>query len=284
MALKIVIKAILISICIDISNAASCTSWQIENLDLNNGCDCFDSSSSSGCNACTYTYCHTQIPTKYSLAACHAGCVDANLKCESCNIYFGSLCQCIGQIESGHSTSCVASNNPVPKSGPPIWMLLGKHDLITTSQRMPGILELGQATHPNEGWLLGQQNYDKKTQALTMNSVATRTEEQIHIHICPIVQGHQSASTRQILSQLQRKDYTAQSKSVSAVPPGSEMSCRVVAKEGDPIDIGREIVRYLNSGSSCEAYVGAGVMTDNNGWTWGCVTTGHTAAETIFCH
>ena len=163
-------------------------------------------------------------------------------------------------------------------------MLLGAHDLITTSQRLPGILELGQATHPNEGWLLGQNHYDKNTQALAMNSVATRSEEQIHIHLCPIVVGQRSARTQQLLTQLHRGDYTAQLKSVPMVPLGSEMSCRVVATKGDTIDIGREIVQYLNSGKSCEAYVGAGVMTDDNGWTWCCVTTGHTAAETIFCH
>lgn len=204
--------------------------------------------------------------------------------CKACNIYFGSLCKCIQQIESGHPTTCVASSKVVPKGGQYIWMLLGSHDLITTSQRLPGILQLGQASNPNGGWLLGQNHYDKKTQALAMNSVATRTEEQIHIHVCTVVAGHQSASTRHILSQLHRADYTARLKSVPTAPSGSEMSCRVAAKLGDTVDIGKEIVDYIKSGTSCEAYVGAGVMTDNNGWTWGCVTTGHAAAETIFCH
>ncbi|KFZ23391.1 hypothetical protein V502_02133 [Pseudogymnoascus sp. VKM F-4520 (FW-2644)] len=176
-------------------------------------------------------------------------------------------------------------------------MLLNSRTLITTTQQVRGILELDQVKDSDGGFRLGQQvfqqniKFDRATGALALNSVATRNEEQIHIHVCGI--GIKTSKLRILLSKLKPTDYNTL-KPVTLSPPdfitGSAMSCRISPTPGAIIDVARDINNYLQSTvakapQSCDQYyVGAGVITDTNDHSWACVTTGTRSAEELFCH
>ncbi|KAJ5626009.1 hypothetical protein N7510_002318 [Penicillium lagena] len=218
------------------------------------------------------------------------GCIDANVPCNACYIWFGSLCRCLK-----NSADCTLAQPNVV--GDPIWALLSNkaaHGLITTSQKLPGILQLKQAPEPNRGWQLGQSvlrnppttpaQYTRKTGALAMNSVSTRTEEQIHIHVC----NNPTSVIRTILSRLPRAGYT-QSTLVPlplGFPAGSELRCQISPQPGMDINVANAILKYLGPLHSygCEQFrVGAGLIIDNYDYTWACVTTGTRGAEDLFC-
>ncbi|KZF20400.1 hypothetical protein L228DRAFT_240923 [Xylona heveae TC161] len=263
------------------SHSASCTQDQISRMDVMTGCDCVGSSSSAGCGPCPVS-CGgiLQIIPDGQLAACGHGCVESNSICSACNLFFGGLCTCIHRLENGLVTNCIASDPPSPNKGSPIWMLLNSHLLVTTTQLIPGILELDQAPDPDGGWRLAQENYDRAAGALAMNSVASRTEEQIHIHLCV----PQKQTIRDILSGLDRADYT-KLKYVPGLPNGWDMVCRVSPTQGSPINVASTIETFLSTAGGCNPYfAGAGVMTDSNDYTWACITTTATATEKVFCY
>jgi hypothetical protein len=181
-----------------------------------------------------------------------------------------------------------------------IWALLSKKakkGLITTSQMLSGILELSQAPEPNGGWQLGQEtfkspdtavDYNRASGTLAMNSVATRTEEQIHIHVCD----NKVSSLRAELTKLTRSHYTALTQVFlpKTVHSDSLLFCQVAPHSGDTIDVAASISTYLNNNilnyaASCDKfYVGAGLMTDDRDYSWACVTAGISAgAENLFC-
>ncbi|KAK9481754.1 hypothetical protein V1527DRAFT_478632 [Lipomyces starkeyi] len=117
-----------------------------------------------------------------------------------------------------------------------------------------------------------------------MNSVSTRSEEQVDNPVSRI---------RDKLSSRWRDNYRTQQPvpltTAEGFRPGSEMSCRVSPNSGAVIDMARDINGYLGSlvppPASCAAYyVGAGVITDANDYTWACITTGTRPAEELFCH
>jgi hypothetical protein len=160
-------------------------------------------------------------------------------------------------------------------------MLLSANDLITTTQLLPGILELSQAHDPEGGWTLGQDTYNRGQQGLAINSVQSRSEEQIHIHVCPF--GTTSQGLRDTLSHQKYSNYV----SLADVPGFSNLQCRVAPQRGIPItDVARSIKDFIAKPPSteCDYYVGAGVLTDNNDFTWMCISTARGAAEFVFCH
>ncbi|KAK9242115.1 hypothetical protein V1506DRAFT_548545 [Lipomyces tetrasporus] len=263
------------------------------------GCDCpsqFPPATSLTCTGpsqlCTQTCGNPQmtIQSRAMLTQCGQGCITANSNCNGCYLWFHSLCSCIRDLQHGSTTTgCMSSGNLNPgHPNQPVWMLLNARDLITTTQQLPGILQLNNARDPDGGWRLGQQTYNRARGSLAMNSVATRSEEQVHIHVCDIP----ASKIRDKLSSLWRGNYaTVQSVPLTTAEgfkPGSEMSCRVSPNNGAVIDMARDIDRYLGSlvtPQSCAAYyVGAGVITDANDYTWACVTTGTRSAEELFCH
>jgi len=160
-------------------------------------------------------------------------------------------------------------------------MLLSANDLITTTQLLPGILELSQAHNPEAGWTLGQDTYKRDQQGLAINSVQSRSEEQIHIHVCPI--GTTAQTLRDTLSHRKYSDYVT----LADVPTVPDVQCRVAPQRGIPISgVAQTIKDFLAKPSvaACDSYVGAGVITDNNDYTWMCISTARGAAEYVFCH
>ncbi|OQD82161.1 hypothetical protein PENANT_c023G11824 [Penicillium antarcticum] len=178
-------------------------------------------------------------------------------------------------------------------------MVLSRGDLITTTELIPGILSLNSADDPDGGFWLGQdtlrnkfsgQKYDRSTGTLAMNSVATRSEEQVHIHLC----FSQFSVVRSILDYLTRSDYLNLARVDLADlkrPDAPEMYCRASTNTGGDINMSRVISEYLDhltnifGSDNCAQYnVGAGVLTDSNDYSWACVTVSSRAAERIFCH
>ncbi|KAK9369489.1 hypothetical protein V1509DRAFT_652245 [Lipomyces kononenkoae] len=277
---------------------ATCTTNDISNMDVS-GCDCpsnFPPPADLTCTAqaqvCSQTCGNPQqiVTSRSKLVQCGQGCVTANSNCNGCYVWFHGLCLCIHHLQSGSPTNCIPSGRLTPgHPNPPIWMVLNDRDLITTTQKLTGILQLNTAPDPDGGWRLGQQNIKRASGSLAMNSVATRSEEQVHIHVCDIL----SSKIRDKLSSLTRSSYgSLQSVPLTAAEgfkPGSEMSCRVSPNKGAVVDVARDINSTLAGlrppPANCAAYyVGAGVITDSNDYSWSCVTTGTRSAEELFCH
>lgn len=118
-----------------------------------------------------------------------------------------------------------------------------------------------------------------------MNSVSTRSEEQIHIHICD----KSNIPLRGVIDNLDPAKYkTTTAVDLSSYPrPNAAMSCRVSPNKDEDINVGRDITTWLSQfagKTDCAQYdVGAGVITDKNGFSWACITTGPRAAESMFC-
>ncbi|CAG7916576.1 unnamed protein product [Penicillium olsonii] len=280
-----------------------CTSVDISNMDVSS-CICpsnFPSPPSSLiCQGnsidCPIT-CNPSPPSpvvpRAQLSQCYSGCVEPNSECNGCYIWFSSLCRCLQAFQSGSQTDCIASpvigqGAPQPHQSPS-WVVLGSGNLITTTQLIPGILQLQTAADIDGGFRLGQDTINaqqaRDSLALAMNSVSTRSEEQIHIHLCDST----NSGIRGILDQLDRNKYrTSQSVPLAALhKSNSAMNCRVSPNSGVDINMGRDVVEWLKQyqgSNDCAQYdVGAGVITDSSDYTWACVTTGHRAAENLFC-
>lgn len=220
------------------------------------------------------------------LNTCGAGCIDANNECNACYIWFSSLCGCIQELQEQKQTSCIPSTQITPnQKTPPVWIVNAAHDLMTTTYLVPGILQLDEIPNYWVGFNLGQntvRNSYKNAGTLALNSVASRTEEQIHIHLC----NNGNSNVRGILNGLDHAKYkTLTPVDLAKVKPGSAMECRVASGSGTNIDQGMDIINYVkNLGfSDCARYhVGSGYMVDKNGFAWSCITTAGSAQE-IFC-
>ncbi|OJJ34636.1 hypothetical protein ASPWEDRAFT_39716 [Aspergillus wentii DTO 134E9] len=253
------------------ANAASdCTQDDISRLSVSN-CDCRD----------RFTTCPTTCPipnacgTSFGkLRTCNQGCSECNHDCDACNLYFGGLCRCLKQQDCFHDSNTGS------------WTLLHAEDLITTPRLLPGILELNQ---DNGGWKLGQIVQLKRPHhtfangALAMNSAAARTQEQIHIHVCE----NQGSAFRQYIEQkLKPTNFqTLQDTGFSAPFFKAKVLCQAQNLQGSAdFEMGKLIFNYMSKLSqNCDKYhLGAGLINDKNGFTWGCVTQGG-GAEELFC-
>jgi len=233
------------------------------------------------------------VVPRAELSQCGSGCVNANSKCNGCYIWFSSLCRCLRDFQFGFQTDCKASPDigtglPQPQQ-PPSWVLLRTGDLITTTQLIPGILQLNTAPDIDGGFRLGQNTLNDQqirgTGTLAMNGVSTRSEEQIHIHVCD----YPGSPLRDILDGLDVNKYkTSQSVPLGALhKPNAAMNCRVSPNQGVDINMARDITDWLkqyHGSNDCAQYnVGAGVITDSSDYSWACVVTGARAAENLFC-
>ncbi|KAL5366250.1 hypothetical protein BJX96DRAFT_169780 [Aspergillus floccosus] len=287
---SLLIIAVLLLILPKNTEAAQCTANQISSLSVN-GCDCQQSGVPVQCPLLA-PQCGSPPTDVVPLNQYNGGqilwgegCVDANFGCDGCYLWYGSLCHCLKS-----PGGCTRILPAVP--GNPIWALLSNtapRGLITTSQKLPGILQLDQAPEPYRGWQLGQYilshpdpavKYTRASGSLAMNSVATRTEEQIHIHVCD----NPTSNLRQDLSKLPLSKYAT-----LELVPGYSMWCQVATSSGSDIDVAKTISNYLKTiphlSASCDKYkVGAGLITDSRDYSWACVTTGTKSAEELFCH
>ncbi|KAJ6103950.1 hypothetical protein N7486_004172 [Penicillium sp. IBT 16267x] len=209
------------------------------------------------------------------------GCVDANNECNACYIWFGGLCNCLKDLSTGTSKCIPSFKISSASKTSPVWVVNAAHNLITTTQRTPGILELGTIPKYQQGFDFAQttvKNMFPKTGTLAVNSVTSRTEEQIHIHLCD----NTNTNLRDALSKLNTASYSKLSPVTGA---GVAMQCRVANNKGDNIDQAGDVTTYLAklAATDCGRYhVGSGYMVDNNGYSWSCVTIGG-SAEYIFC-
>lgn len=284
----------LLHLLIEGSTAVQCTSNQISSLNVA-GCDCQQHGVPLKCPLyapqCDSLVAPSTVvrinPNNGGLNLWGDGCIDGNFACNGCYLWFGSLCRCLKPAGTCTLTTPAVAGNP-------IWALLEDHMLITTTQKLPGILELHLAPEPNRGWQLGQDTlrnppqgatYTRATGALAMNSVATRTEEQIHIHVCE----NQSSIVRRELSMLTRSSYTTLTNVPIAGIPANSLKCQVAPFSGMNVNVATAIFDELNGipnyAASCDKFlVGAGLITDIHDYTWVCVTTSTRAAEELFCH
>lgn len=288
------IIAVLFLALIKNTEAVQCTADQISSLSVN-GCDCQKHGGAVDCPLMAPQCGAAQHPNEVVKISRFnggqilwgEGCIDANFGCNGCYLWFSSLCQCLKAPAGGDCTRTM----PLI-AGNPIWALLSKtapSGLITTSQKLPGILQLDQAPEPDAGWQIGQfalrnpdtqhVTYTRDRGALAMNSVATRTEEQIHIHVCD----NPTSNLRTVLSTLQRSKYTAALAPVPSLP----LMCQVAQFSGTNIEVAPKIFDHLKTLASYDCdrnRVGAGLITDIKDYSWACVTTGNTGAEELFCH
>jgi hypothetical protein len=273
---------------LDVSNCACASDFPQPSKDLT--CQTKPQTCSTNCNAPPAG----PALSSSKLTQCGSGCVDDNKDCNGCYVWFHSLCSCIHDINKGNPTNCRSSPDITSgQSSPHPWVVTNQGDLITTTQLLPGILELQSADDPDGGFRLGQdtlrtgfpgQQYTRASGTLSMNSVVTRSEEQIHIHLCDTV----SSKLRNILSGLTRSDYSdLKAIDSSTLAHNAALSCRASPSKGADVNVARDIAQHISkiqAGSCSLARIGAGVITDIHDYSWSCVTTGERAAESIFCY
>jgi hypothetical protein len=272
--------------------SAPCSAIQIQNINVPppDTCVCL-TGSATGTKAVTYTCppnpTGTPMTAKFCLKGKDTCSDDANMGYDVCSLWFHSLCWCIQMLlHNPTKTNCKYRGclNTCPK--PKVWMLLERQDLITTTEPLQGILELQNSFDPDGGWTLGQENKNS-SQALAMNSLGSRSQEQIHIHVCSVVTGNLSGDLRSILTCRDRSKHEKLTE-VPDMPAYAKTRtfCKVSPKKFETIRIARDIQDFIVSetGKNCKEHIGAGIITDSWGFTWGCVTYGTRAAEYIFCN
>ncbi|CEJ60215.1 hypothetical protein PMG11_08798 [Penicillium brasilianum] len=246
--------------------AKHCHSEWIQTNDLKN-CNC-DEGSSTTCQECDLGNCNGIALTstsKLKKPHCYEGCTEANWGCDSCFLWFKSVCNSVQKgIQSG-------KYKPSPSG---LWIRLNE-ELLSTTQRTPGILELTS----EEPWDWGQTLYDRGTQALVINSVKTRKQEQIHFHICDGKQ--QPGDPKFILGAL---NYAKFQQKPIKVPGHPNWLCRVESAKDTPISgVTADIRTQTATGGPCSKLVGAAVLVDSHDRTWMCLTTGIGSTQGIFC-
>ncbi|KAL2826867.1 hypothetical protein BDW59DRAFT_144861 [Aspergillus cavernicola] len=255
--------------------AADCSSHDIETQNVGSctcggGGDicttqCDATQSASGCP-------YTTILSQLFLDDCNGHCtLDKNRRCKSCWIWFNALCSC---YQSG---SCEKSSNTGS-----FWIQVDSH-LLTTNEPIPSILDLQK--HPSlsqYGWDFGQSQKisDPNSQALVINSAHSITENQIHMHTCPINSDMLKALT----------DYSTNlgpavfNKLTYVSLPGpsgvSPVYCRAAQQKNTPVG-GQQVSDDINEvmGRECKYYVGAAVVRDSNSYTWDCITADSQSTE-----
>ncbi|OQD86161.1 hypothetical protein PENANT_c008G01801 [Penicillium antarcticum] len=245
-------------------------------------CTCRDFTTGGSCtNRCPVgpTNCAAALSGIF-LADCMSDCTSVqNKDCDACGIWLHSLCVC------QQNASFCAWENSQGES----WVKLAGQNLATTNEPIHNILAL--QTHPSlaiTGWDFGQQISDPSSQGLAINPVRTVTQDQIHMHICSINPAmrtfltSKSTSALSTYSTLQPIQLTPQFKQ----PRGSDtMWCLASQTKNSPIS-GNAIYGAINSvlqmHGICNYYVGAAVVRDGNGYTWGCVTADSGDAEHRF--
>lgn len=247
-----------------------CTSEEISSMNVDN-CTCrpFGTKCFSKCPVCNIPVLNA---TKYT-TQCDIGCVTPEAECEGCGIWFDSLCWCL------KSPGKCNTNGDIRPFGDQIWVHLVsqqamKDDLITTNELSTGILEMEkQPLKFNDGWVFAQTEYKPATQALALNSYRVRTQEQIHIHLC-----NRSTTFPGILDS-ETPNYSNTLLPLSQDP---STSCVTVPPNGLLKNFATNIAAFLRK-STCKELVGAGIIQDTSGQTWGCVTTISGGPLGIFC-
>jgi hypothetical protein len=161
-------------------------------------------------------------------------------------------------------------------TGASTWVKIASGKLITTTEHTPGILEL----HSEAPWEWGQSTLDRQNKALAINSVKTRTQEQIHVHDCPV----KEIAQRILASQNYDNFKTIAAINMPVATDPNPWRCKVNPNQGQPIDRVTADLQAEIGKSSCKNYIGAAVVVDSNDRTWECVTTDDQPTQYTFCH
>ncbi|CEN60908.1 hypothetical protein ASPCAL07579 [Aspergillus calidoustus] len=258
--------------------AADCSSQDIETQSVSS-CTCGggDDVCMTQCDATqsASSFCpFTTISSQLHLDDCDGHCTsDKNRRCKSCWIWFNALCSCY------QNSNCEKSSN----TGSFFWIQLNRH-LLTTNAPIPSILDL-QTKHSALapfGWEFGQTQKisDPASQALVINSAHSITENQIHMHTCPV-----NSEMLKRLTELSTNPGPAHfSNLVSVTLPGPSgvlpVYCRTMQQKDTPVE-GKQVSGDINEvmQKECKYYVGAAVMRDSNGYTWDCITADSQSTE-----
>lgn len=250
-----------------------CTAKDITSMDVA-GCKCQPQLSKCKPIQCDKYACGLDSPKK--VKSCLGGCVDAEAECEACGIWFHTLCDCI------KGTGKCTPNGQFKPGGPPVWTLLEPPDpqddkLVTTTELLPGIVEMSRQNPGmhDEGWYFAQQNYNFKDEALALNSYRARDHQQVHIHVCD-----KNAATYKLLSNSPAKS----SGHLVKVDGANDLFC-ITSTTGSTLNsFATSLGVFFNENpNSCWGKIGAGIMKDNRGWTWGCATTNTAGPLGVFC-
>jgi hypothetical protein len=251
-------------------HADYCNSREINSLDVGScSCAAFAPSCTTTCAPeCTHSVIRF---TKH----CSVGCTDNDWNCKGCGIWFHTLCDCIQRPDLCPHTGTVKIG------GDMMWFLLDKNGekgtpLVTTTDILPGILEM--ARNPGryeEGWIFAQRQYTPKNEALALNSQRSRTHEQFHIHLCKKPQH----KVYDILSTASPNP-SGQLKPVKGHEDLYCMSTPQAPLKGFATAIRDALGQYKKI---CKELAGAGLIQDNRGNIWGCLTTDPQGPEPAFC-
>ncbi|OJJ96313.1 hypothetical protein ASPACDRAFT_63758 [Aspergillus aculeatus ATCC 16872] len=227
--------------------------------------------------------CPPNLLTQLHLNDCAHHCLaDTNHVCSSCGVWFHSLCTCL-------QTGTCVQQYPNPAPGAAYWVKTPGGDLATVTVPVADILAL-EAEHPKlaeEGWDFGQSSAlavsNPATQALVINSVHSITHNQIHMHLCPLNRDMQRLLTQLVTPKTPLSQFKSR-QPVRLTPQfgGQLMYCQAAQSKNQPIPgriMSENIKAVRDDKSLCDYEVGAAVMRDSNGITWGCVTADHLSTE-----
>jgi hypothetical protein len=149
-----------------------------------------------------------------------------------------------------------------------VWALLEtpgtKDNLITTTQFLPGILQMKPSD--DEAWIFAQSQYKPTTQALAMNPVLVRTMEQVHIHVC---------DRNKAMGTLLAKETIRSSSDLVQLANDKEMYCLGVDHSVTVKGFAGILHGFLSQlpKTVCRDMVGAGIIRDDKSRMWACATT-----------
>ncbi|KAK4076377.1 hypothetical protein Trihar35433_2937 [Trichoderma harzianum] len=269
----------------------SCSIKDIRQMDVSK-CACEphhkDTCHKSGCKAC---FGDSDIQHRFTKSPhCAVGCTDDDKECTGCGLWFSTLCTCLRYDDCNKTASY---SNPPPNQA--IFVLTNSDEkLVTTTDLLPGILEM--ANNPSRyevGWKFAQGNYDRSTHALALNSVRSRTHEQIHIHVCekPDVNSKEPR-IMEILDKIPKKDHNY-SKHLTKVAGYDDLYCRTIEAGHPAGDVFYDFLQGIkevlddktlnNKYKICHDYAGAGIIRDSYHNMWACVTGNHDGPLARFC-
>lgn len=244
-----------------------CNRNEIHTMNLA-GCRC--QGHRTGCAPDCHT-CGFKIDKRHT-KSCDPGCTDNDANCEGCGLLFSTLCDCL----KGPS-GCIHTGTVKPNGGP-IWVLTPKGEpLVTTTDLLPGILEMAKdPSRYEEGWDFAQEHYNPREQALALNSVRSRTHEQFHIHICK-----KPGKTDRALAILETAKHNP---TKHLIEVGKDLYCMTVEKGNGPVKgFVAAIQEFLKKGTVCDGLAGAGIIRDSHENLWACVSGNSAGPLAEFC-
>lgn len=260
-----------------------CTTADISGQNVSK-CKCWPRTKGNTCKKTCTGLCYQVDRTTKD---CDVGCKDIqNGPCKGCGIWYHTLCDCLQDV--ANPNKCVPSFAPSPGGKHP-WVHLKtadpkkprEHDLITTTEIIPGILDMTNAPSQfyEDAWIFAQNQWDGGSQALAMNPWRVRTEEQVHIHMCKLNPNIRATLTAE----------TAKSeKHLVKLEKESTLWCYAARKNDKITNFVSVLSEFIEQeskkkGGVCRELVGAGMMQDDNGRTWACATTTWHGPLPYFC-